>query len=487
MTWTYPKDDLDNPRKTLSLLGSLWTNTYAGVDFLQARVGARNAIARQANDDLLQAGELISRIEMPIWHTYNWYAMYVNSTDMSETAAAWYFDDPALPAFDAAPGFTFDHSMITGAVGTAAPTDLSDVLIITNRITDPSVVLHRDIDFVVSSEGMLVFRENPFDDVLFSKTSTFVDGSVAAQQMILWLCRPAFDWDLVYNHFGYVLGLQLTSSEGYKFLVNHVLDACVRGTAQVDVTRLIAAIYGIPLVLEATETVEDIWSDSRHLLVVTDQHVYEHRLGATVIVAVGDTVYRGQPLIDAFVAYDLRSGDDFPDIAAIALPMGFLSPIFGGEIAWENAAVPVVVTGVAGAERVEWQLSGSVSDLALFWDTVHQRRLVYGDSLYELLAAYYGTVPATINPMEFLVTHVLRNNCMVIVVNSSGVGEDRINTAVEPWLRKILPPHTAIIVIVEMSSLSGSVTMGSGDPSSGLGAEPLSGEIGWIGGTLNIW
>jgi len=488
VTWTYPTDDLDNARKTLSLLGSLWTNAYAGVDFLEARVDARHQIARQAHDDALQAGELISRIDMPIWHRRNWYAMSIDASDMAAAAAIWYFDDDDLPDFDAAPGFTFDSSQITGATGTAAPLDLHDVLMITNRITDPSVVLHKDIDYTISTEGNLVFYADPFDNTLFPQATEFADGEVSETQIVLWLCRSEFDWDLVYNHFGYVIDLQLSTSAGYKDLVNQVMDAYVRGTAQLDVERMVAAIYGIPLVLEEEETVEDIWSDSRHLLIITDQHAYEHRLGATPIVSIGDTVVAGQPLIDAFVAHDLRDGTDFPAVPAITLPMGFLDPDFEGEISWENTTVAVTVTGAAGSERVEWPLGGLTSDVTAFWDTTHQRRLVYGTSLYELLGTYYGTVPTTINPMEFLVTHVLRNNCIVVVIQTSGISEDALNTSHETWLRKIIPPHVALIVIIELPTLAGSVTMGGGNSmETGLGAEPLSGVFGGIGGQIHIW
>jgi len=490
MSWTYPTDDLDNPNKTLSLLGSLWTNVYAGADFLEARVDARQQIAKQAFDDLKQAGELISRIDMPIWHRRNWYALYAMASDMTAETAVLYFDSPTFPAFDASPGFTFDQTITSTAVGIADVVDsidLHDVQIITNRITDPSVVLHKDIDFTITTEGALVFVSNPFSNTLFPQNTEFSDGVVSDTQIVLWLCQPDFDWDLVYNHFGYVLGLELDTSEGYKNLINQVMDAHVLGTSQLPVETMVAEIYGIPLVLEDTETVMDIWSDSRHLLIITDQHVYEHRLGATATVTIGDTVYKGQPLIDAFVAYDIRDGTTFPDVGAITLPEGFLAPVFQGEISWVNDSVAVTVTGAAGNERVEWPLGGLPDDVEDFWDTVHQRRLVYGDSLYELLEAFYGTVPTTINPMQFLVTHVLRNNCIVIVIQASGISEDALNTSTEVWLRKILPPHTAVIVIIELPLLSGSVTMSGSGVGIGYGAEPIAGDIWGILGTISIW
>jgi len=488
MAWTYPTDDLDKPRKVLALLGSLWTEAYDGAAFLEATVDARNNIARQAYDDLLQDGELISRLKMPIWHTRNWYALFVKASEMTSAAAIWHFDDPDLPHFDAAPGFTFDVPVITGAVGTEAPPDFHNVLMISNRINDPSVVLHKDIDFVISQEGALVFRENPFLNPLFPKSAEFQGGEVDDVEIVLWLSRPEFDWGLIFAHFGYVLGLRLPTTEGYKTLVNLVMDAHVRATAQVDVERTVGAIYGIPLVREAEEVIQDIQSDSRHLLVVTDYHVYEHRLGATPVVAVGDLVTMGQPMIDAFVSYDMRDGIAFPDVPAITLPMGMLAPSFVGEISWENSLVPVTVTGTPGNERVEWPLGGRTDDVAHFWDTVHIRGLIYGDSLYELMEDYYGTVPPVINPMEFLIANVLRNNCMLIVIQTSGISEAALDTASDQWLRKIIPPHVTLIVIIAMPALGGSVTIGGGGSgTTGYGMEPVTASIGGIGGSLNIW
>ena len=484
--WTYPTDDLDNPSKTLGLLGSLWTNVYAGRDLLEARVDARHAIARQAHDDLLQAGELISRVDMPIWHTRNWYAMTIRDDQMDQSFIGYEFDIN-LPDFDSSPGFNFDQTFGVDAVETDAPADLHDVLIICNRITEPSAVLHRDIDFTLE-DGKLIFRENPFANPLFPQSPVFAGGEVAYNEAVLWLFKSEYDWDLVYDHFGYVLDLELDTSEGYKGLVNRVMDAHVRATSQFDVEDLIADIYQIPVVQSDSETVADVRSDDRHLLVITDANAYEHRLGSTPTVSVGDTVRKGQPMIDAFSVHEGRRGDDFPSVAGITLSTGYLTPIFQGDISWENTEVPVTVTGAAGSERVEWQLGGLESDVQLFWDTVHQNRLVYGDSLYDLLVAEYGAVPATINPMEFLVEHVLRNNCMVIVLQTNGIGTEPLAAPLEDWLRKIMPPHCAVILIIEMPAASGSVTMMSGsDGETGFGMDPATGTISGLGGSISIW
>jgi hypothetical protein len=448
-------------------------------------------IAQQNYDDLIAATNTISRLLIPLWHIENWYAMQLVESEMSDEVAIWHFDDEGLPDFDASPGFTFDVPLVTGSVGTPMPANLADVALISDRMTDAQVVLVRDVDFIiVESENAIVFHDNPFDNPEILTEKVFEGGEIVDRTMILWLLQPRFDWQLLYNHFGYVLKLNLPNTQDYKDIINIIMDCMVRATSQVDIERLIATTYGIPLVQHYSELVEDVHEDRNELLVITDQGVYGHTRASESLVSTGEEVRLGQSLTDAMTVYELRRGATIPELPAITVPIGMLDPAVGGELVWVNHLVPVTVTGAAGQERLEWPLGGTSEAVAAFWELTYQRRLLYGASLYDLVIDAYGSVPAEINPMEFLIENVLRNSVFVVVIKRSGISEDALNTAIDAGLRKTMPPHCMVLIVIEMAELSDSATLGDTGNTGmelGVGMETLAGSAGGMQSRINLW
>jgi hypothetical protein len=59
-------------------------------------------------------------------------------------------------------------------------------------------------------------------------------------------------------------------------------------------------------------------------------------------------------------------------------------------------------------------------------------------------------LPATINPMRFLIENVLRNNVFVVKIDAAALGQNRLGLYNIRHLRQILPPQTAMIVVFEL-------------------------------------
>ncbi|MCH8854620.1 MAG: hypothetical protein IID41_18485 [Planctomycetes bacterium] len=67
-------------------------------------------------------------------------------------------------------------------------------------------------------------------------------------------------------------------------------------------------------------------------------------------------------------------------------------------------------------------------------------------------------------PLEFLIKNVLRNNAFVVKIRVNKQGPNRIPLSHSQQLRKIIPPHTAMILIVELVVPDEIITMdGTGD------------------------
>jgi hypothetical protein len=61
-------------------------------------------------------------------------------------------------------------------------------------------------------------------------------------------------------------------------------------------------------------------------------------------------------------------------------------------------------------------------------------------------------LPATINPLRFLIENVLRNNVFIVRIDVPALGQNRLGLYNVRHLRQVIPPQTAMIVIFELAA-----------------------------------
>lgn len=452
MGYTFPEGYFDDSRHVLSKLGSIWNDIYGGSGLVRDIIAARLQIDKQTFADLEEAVQSLSRKTVPVYHQETWYSLdYLESEMNTGTSALWRLDSGHT--FDLS-GLRFDIPLTDEYYTFDKPTELADVYYIADALEDPSVIWIRGIDFILNkTANALVFRENPFT-AGFAYNNVYADGEVTDKQLTMWLFRASIDKDRLYRHFGYLLGFDADSSIEYRNAINAALDAIVAGTAQEQILYLIAALVGIPLVSTDTETVVDVAEDRNHKLVITNQAVYKFNKTATITVSNGDVVYKGQSLVSDFEIVELARGELSSNVKAIALGGGFLSSDFSQEIVLQNTVQNVETTGSGDARRLTFPITGHPLEVDYFWDIVHLRRLTYGSSLYQLLDATASGVPLTINPAEFFAENVLRNNALIIRLSQAGFSSDAIGLWPGFLIRKLMPPRSALILIIEMLPLA---------------------------------
>jgi len=146
-------------------------------------------------------------------------------------------------------------------------------------------------------------------------------------------------------------------------------------------------------------------------------------------------------------------------------------------VAFENTSVPVIVEeGVDGKTRVSWELGGYPGDVQKFWDDVHAAGVASGSTLADLLDSRPEprqgeptavALPTTINPLAFAAENLLRNNAYCVAIRPKTFGSGRLPINRQLVMRKIVPPHTLGLVIVEWEAAVDSVVMsGTGTISS---------------------
>ena len=473
MPFTFPRSDLDGAPQLLALLGSFWSDVYAGRAQLETYCAGIGQLAMQAADDLNEAFACLSRDTVPVLHTTPWQVVYALQSQAESVG------DPARYGG----GLFYDGSDDYG--GTVALTGypvaapgLADVSLIFNRLTGPSASLVKGLDYLVTTapdgSTRLLFRNDPFADPRWATRILYdASGNPIDAELALWLFRPSFDRALVYRHFGYVLGLPLPSSEGSKQLVGALFDAAVLGTSASRIDDALAALTGVPFAA-GDETVLAAAQDDRGLLVLTDQSAYRLPAASTPLVAAGDVLAAGQPLCDAWQVFELNQGVLPLRLTAIAAGRGLLGDGYEGDITFVNAATPLVVTtDPVGKTRAEFALAGFPADLSRFWDTVHARGLVSGITLARLLDVRgpgapteptAASLPATVNPLQFLAANVLRQNAVVVMIRAGALPGDAPGLYPLRLLRKFTPPHTLVLLLIELPDPVESAIMAPSDP-----------------------
>lgn len=473
--YTYPQSDFDDAQKLLSILGSLWTRTYTGNDQLQSFAIARGQLESQNYQDILEAVAAVCRYTVPIYHRDTWFLLTLRESAMNTAATnIRRFDEEPCIKFDGKE--RFDAAAARPYFRFVRPADLVTGPLIMNRLTTPSLTLIRDVDYLMpDDEQTIIFRDNPFENSFVPIRPIYENGEVVDRELALWVFRGDFDWQHVYTHFGYVVDLQLKSSEGYRDLVNAIFDAIVAGSPASALDAAFSCIVGAPLVRNPVEVVEKIIHDCTSLTIVTDKEVYKFSPRSSSVVHEGETVRAGDILSDTLRIDELNRGEIPDNLQFLSLGKGFLLSCFYGDLLFENKEVRFEVDAnhASGYTYCSFGLGGFPADVRHFFDTMHARGIAAAEAwaatpecdrgrkqgtLAHLLDRRGNSpdeptgehLPRTINPLKFLIANVLRNNAYLIRIKAGTLGRRKLGLYNIRHLRRLLPPQTALIIVIEL-------------------------------------
>jgi len=458
----YPQNNFDDPEQLLGLLGSFWATTYSGNALLEDLSGITGQMAQQSHLHLLELVQSVSRYTVPIFHQDNWYGLRILESELnSDDSLIEEYTTPASSNYTATTSLNYGEIAGQTFYSITKPEGLENVQVIFNRLAGPSVELIKGIDFWIR-DSVITVRNNPFDNPLIPKRELLnAIGTITDRECVLWLYRGQWDWQTVYEQFGYALRLRMKSSQGYRDFINAIFDAFVEGTSIRTQQQALAATFGIPLVVEASETVEYVVNDADKLNIITDVHTYQFPLGTTAIVAVGDVVVAGDPLTNLLQIFEFNRGTavDSADISALTTGSGVLSWGYWGDLTWENKETDLLVEeDVDGYTKVSWDIGGFLFDVEKFWEDIHIKGIATGETLAMLLDTRDNPVgqptaaslPLTVNPLQFLVDNLLRDNAYVVKVRPGSQLSNQLAFVPVDQLRKIQPPHTLMLLIVEL-------------------------------------
>jgi hypothetical protein len=347
------------------------------------------------------------------------------------------------------------------------------------------LLLFDGIDYYLDlSRQLLVLRSDPFTDDRIARREVYnTEGAVVDYEVSLWALREQQDRRFLSEQYGYQWGFDLPSSGPYRDFLNALWDAAVEGSSARAVQEAISAALDIPLA-KGDEIVEVVTTDRDSLLVITDANVYRFVSTATPLVYVGDHVHAGMPLTDGLRFYEFNRGQVDPALLAVHLESAYLLEGYHSGLTFENKSVPLVVGTDGMFTTVSFEIGGWPLDVEKFWDDLHARGVDAGLTLAQCLDQRTNKVgeptaanlPTTINPLEFLVQNVLRNNFFAAQIRFSSCGPNAMGIEHLRAIRRIVPPHTALLLIVELEADEEFISMESETPQALLWRRLLSAD-----------
>jgi hypothetical protein len=322
----------------MSNLGTFWSQTISD-DLLRLRVSGQSILDDQTILDTAAAIASVSMFELPVFNKKVWQTISFSEAELiSSKQVPYKLGDDDIQLGGETP-ITLGQTRQVDSYRIKLPDKIKTIGYVVDNIFKPELVWTEGVNFKLDS-GYIVFSENPFDKV---KNINVIDNNKICT---LWLCNLRQDLHDVYNEFGYVLDLYAkASTDNYLTLVQAAFNSLINGSNALALRTYIAAVLGIKTIQNETETVELIQKTAEHLQIVTNKDVYLFAKTATSLVAVGDTVYRGDIVVDTVRIYDsikLRTGD---------LPFSFLliSPHLmqkklTGALIFKNKSVSTVYT-----------------------------------------------------------------------------------------------------------------------------------------------
>jgi len=272
-------------RDTLALLGSLWTQYYAGNSPLLALVRANLELCAQQRQNLEEVLACAGRLSVPLYHTERRFLLEL-PRDNHESL------------FPKPPG-------------------LYSVPLLLNRVTNATRVLHEGIDYQIH-ESIIEFVKDPFTDSLISHSD---------DTAYLWGIRAQFDRGYVEKHLGYIYDFPRPTEGGheeylrYKRTINAIADCHVKGTTTGGLQRAVAAFLGVPLA-DGQETVLVDATDRRGRFLATTRNIYRIDKDDVLGAPVGSTPPANTPLIKSFEISEFQPDMELGASSNVIVPAG---------------------------------------------------------------------------------------------------------------------------------------------------------------------
>ncbi len=329
--YKYPTKDVTDPGVLFQSLGSFWTQVFQDRDTIKGLTMAQALETTQRYKDLVEVCNTFSVKDIPALHTVDWFPIIIKRSDYRNAPLLFkHNEDSEVAYFGAQPAqdinnfyegvifkFGFPKQPSASVYTITMPEGLTDFALIADKIVNPAKIYVNGLD-VYHSDDAIYFNRDIFEDPDIPKTAvigedgeqeTFTNSTGLTfdeEIIILWAYQGKVDTDNLFENFGYIFDLKLTSGKFYKALLEKVFNLFVEGPTIRSLKSVMGAFLGVKPVIGITETIESIFTDTSYRYIVTDLNTYKFDLYYNLLdgIAVGAVVHAGDMLVDAVEYHD---------------------------------------------------------------------------------------------------------------------------------------------------------------------------------------
>lgn len=464
--------DFTDPEVAFEYLSPFWTRMFKDSDAVRGIVHANSQQLSQIYLNWLEAVGMLSIKTAEPFHKEQFMPMIIRRSKFSTGPDVLTFGSGTV--FGAQPeggtyrpGDVFTYGgleRLSGLYYVGMPTGVVSVgPFIYNRLTEPSVVMLRDSDFMVI-DNIVAFREDPFENPLIPKRIVAGDNGTQDEEIILWASEARIDDQRLYQNYGFAFPARRKSSEAYRLILETFYRIYADGPSPVAVDMVVAALAGLPITKEDLEVVESITEFNGQALVITDAGSYQLPVGVAVRseIEVGTELSAGSPLAEATRVYEGGTGSDWWRMLPV-LTLGkeyFALPI--GGLGFPNKVVRVVPSAVlddAGFDAT-FELTGIPAEISKFWEASSAAGLAAGRRFGTAMWEEYGKTlsgvadPSQdlyINPLQFVAEKLMDRSVIVVKVDLSKIADQAFLIQNLRILNDTCPVFCGLIVLLEQS------------------------------------
>jgi hypothetical protein len=480
----FPSNTVTDGNYLFRSLGSFWTTMFQERESIKGYTLGQAEEMVQRYYDLIETISSYSVEQVPVFSRTKWLPLIIYKSEFNripfifEEGEAVFGNQPADDVYynDTIFQFGTHKTPIAEIFAYALDNGLKQVSIIADKVIAPEVVFTSGVDIKID-DSILYFNTNIFENSKISKAKvigengvpeTFVDtqgNTVEEEFVVLWCYHAEQDESNLFYNFGYIFDLNLSNDEFYKTILNALFNLYIDGPTINNVKHCCAAFMGVPMILKPSEVVENIFEDSQHRFIVTDQSCYKAPvdLELSPIVVVGTTLFAGDILVRNIEYYDnviansliFYSGEQssrgwWLTEGLIDDKLAFSKYLFDGEYTQQllfSTTLDIVTLDEDGS--IVFPVEGQEKDIATF--NAYLNDPVRKDTIKELLELEDPGDSYPIVPLTFMMENFFKSNSAMLkfVFSDSELQTKFLNLL--PIIKLQLPPYVYLILKIDLS------------------------------------
>ena len=471
------KNDLTNPQKFLSFLGSFWENVFESGKFGAALSDYFSDRLSQLHKDLTSSTNQVSAYSINPFRYETAVSVLVKRSELEDDLVLPRLGDdiylgevngqqPILLGRKNKSKFKYfiqrpDSTKRIHSVALASPT-----------LSGSEVVLVHGVDFELQSE-IIAFSENIFLKSGFNPRLEVIDG-IEEEVITLWLHHALVDYQDIFKNFGAIFSTETKSSVQYKEVTQRFIELLSGGPSIKAIENFFCSSAGVQLSQEK-ELIESITElPDKRVIIVTDKNYYEVAPGKKIDerVSVGNTIEKFTPLTTAVRVIDPKTSRDWwKDMSAISVK-GMFNLDETGLISFPNELCDLQILEVRDKNgtilpTIRFELLGSDKVVSSFWRKVDSGVVNGVGSFEKFIEEKRKNLSedevARVNPAEILSTDIAQNIIIPVFIDLDQV--DNINFFLSSIYGSFsdldgLMPINAFIILFQKLTTSDSFNLG---------------------------